>query len=624
VLLFVHRVTVILRFCAVAAIIWSRSAGAVNVTPAVEFYDAARDHYFVTASPPEIADLDTGVHPGWRRTGLTFGVFDASAPGTSPVCRFYLPPASGDSHFYSASAAECAATQTRFPAFVLESADVFDVVAADTATGACPLTTIPVYRLWNGRADSNHRYTTDPAISQRMRDAGWIAEGYGPAQTIMCAPSPATGSVDVALAGRAIIKARASGNVVAALAERLTSIFEDGPDRVLDFVQSDGHGLAAYAPPAGWSIADFALHPSGEASVVLTTKSAVRLVRLDRRGGVRSDQSLVDPAAATDPHFDFAIGIEDDAALQPVLMHDAARLVALGESVALVLRTGRNAVVAYRFDVAADATYRRAWRTLVEPGASIAGVFLTSGSFDTFGQLSNHVTLHADADAAGNIAVAVVESPFRSFVFEAHAMYYGEPIAAQNGILVTRIAAADGARLGSTAIDTRTVSELHGLRATPDGFLFTGRVRTAVPADGSGWDAFVARIASDGSITSYRVLDVDRGDVLFDAAPLDGGRYVALGTTGYVQNPTGASISEETQPLLLVLDADGRVLQRIPIADGPRQDQLRTMVTLGGGRWILGGMRNGPGTHSGDAQPQLISADGFLVEMALPASARAP
>jgi hypothetical protein len=294
-------------------------------------------------------------------------------------------------------------------------------------------------------------------------------------------------------------------------------------------------------------------------------------------------------------------------------MHDAARLAPLGEDVALVLRTGRNAVVAYRLDADAHGAYVRAWRTLVEPGSSIEGVFLESGSFDTFGQLANHVGLQLDVDVNGTLAVGLTESPFRNYVFQAHAAYFGEPIGAQAGALVTRIA-ADGRRLGSTVVDTLQTSELYGLRATPAGFVLQGRVRTAVDSDGSGWDAYVAAIGGDGRLDMYRVVDIDRGDVLFDAVMLPNGRYLALGTTGYTQNPHGASISEDTQPLLILLDADGSVRRRVGLADGPRQDQLRTIVSLDD-RWLVGGMRNGSGTHSGDAQPQLITADGYLSQM---------
>src|SRR5215471_20933655 len=74
----------------------------------IEFYNAAQDHYFITASPAEIADLDTGVHPGWQRTGLSFDAYEANLASANPVCRFYIPPSLGDSHFFSASPDECA------------------------------------------------------------------------------------------------------------------------------------------------------------------------------------------------------------------------------------------------------------------------------------------------------------------------------------------------------------------------------------------------------------------------------------------------------------------------------------------------------------------------------------
>jgi hypothetical protein len=52
--------------------------------------------------------------------------------------RFYIPPAMGDSHFYSASPAECDEVRIRFPQFTYESAQVMAVALPDVATGACP------------------------------------------------------------------------------------------------------------------------------------------------------------------------------------------------------------------------------------------------------------------------------------------------------------------------------------------------------------------------------------------------------------------------------------------------------------------------------------------------------
>jgi hypothetical protein len=45
---------------------------------------------------------------------------------------------------------------------------------------------------------------------------------------------------------------------------------------------------------------------------------------------------------------------------------------------------------------------------------------------------------------------------------------------------------------------------------------------------------------------------------------------------------------------------------------------VRSIVARGDGYW-LGGMVNGPGTHTGDADPALISADGFARAIANPA-----
>jgi hypothetical protein len=86
-----------------------------------------------------------------------------------------------------------------------------------------------------------------------------------------------------------------------------------------------------------------------------------------------------------------------------------------------------------------------------------------------------------------------------------------------------------------------------------------------------------------------------------------------LGTTGYVQNPSGASISEAAQPLLVLLNSDGSLAQNLGYIAGARHNQLTTIASLNG-RWLLGGMINGPGTHSGDADRKLIVADGFLRE----------
>ena len=158
----------------------------------IEFYNAALDHYFIAAeSQPDVWALDSGAIPGWARTGRTFKAYAGAESGMAPVCRFYIPPAKGNSHFYSASSSECdaiydAAYNPANPAhgtyvgFVYETGAAFHV--DQTVDGTCPPTRVPVWRLWNRRIDTNHRYTTDLGLRGQMLAQGYVDEGI-----VMCA-----------------------------------------------------------------------------------------------------------------------------------------------------------------------------------------------------------------------------------------------------------------------------------------------------------------------------------------------------------------------------------------------------------------------------------------------------
>jgi hypothetical protein len=170
------------------------AAPAMPVTT-VEYYNAGLDHYFISALQPDIDALDSGRLAGWVRTGLSFKVYPSQAvggPGVNPVCRIYIPPPQGDSHFFSASPQECSDTMAKFPTFDFESAAVFYIalpVTAGAMAGTCPAGTIPVYRVFDNRVDANHRYTIDRAVRDMMVARGYIAEGYGDDAVIMCAPA---------------------------------------------------------------------------------------------------------------------------------------------------------------------------------------------------------------------------------------------------------------------------------------------------------------------------------------------------------------------------------------------------------------------------------------------------
>jgi hypothetical protein len=58
----------------------------------------------------------------------------------------------------------------------------------DAQMGSCAEPTpVQIYRVWDNRADANHRYIADRSVCDAMVSKGWIAEGYGPDAAAMCA-----------------------------------------------------------------------------------------------------------------------------------------------------------------------------------------------------------------------------------------------------------------------------------------------------------------------------------------------------------------------------------------------------------------------------------------------------
>lgn len=168
----------------------------------VEYYNAALDHYFITADSAEIGLLDGGAFGGaWKRTGSTFPAWGTgTAPaGTVQVCRFsgtdqYRPDGSRigpNSHFYAADPGECSFVRTAwqsvandgraYPAWTFEG---MAFAAKLPVGGVCPVDTQPLYRAYNdgARGNPNHRYSTNAATLRAM--PGWSFEGV-----VMCLPA---------------------------------------------------------------------------------------------------------------------------------------------------------------------------------------------------------------------------------------------------------------------------------------------------------------------------------------------------------------------------------------------------------------------------------------------------
>jgi YVTN family beta-propeller protein len=162
-------------------------ASSSPTVPVIEFYHSSLQHFFITWNIPEIITLDENERiRGWVRTTKWFKAYPSAQPGTQAVCRFYIPPGLGDSHFFGRDVSECADTKAKFPALIEEDPRYMHLQLP--TSGNCPEKTFPVYRAFNNRPDANHRYSTERAAIDQVVAQGWIAEGDGPDRVVMCAP----------------------------------------------------------------------------------------------------------------------------------------------------------------------------------------------------------------------------------------------------------------------------------------------------------------------------------------------------------------------------------------------------------------------------------------------------
>ncbi|MBP8139475.1 MAG: hypothetical protein KAX82_01785 [Burkholderiales bacterium] len=150
--------------------------------PVAEYSNSVFGHYFVTASPDEIAGLDAGAYGGaLARTSAGFNAWDAPASATQSVCRFFttaFPPRS--SHFYPADPAGCAGVRNN------PDGQYATIAFHVRVPAACAAGTPPVYlRYGNGQTGApNHGFTTSLAVYQDFAtQQGWSGEGVR-----FCAP----------------------------------------------------------------------------------------------------------------------------------------------------------------------------------------------------------------------------------------------------------------------------------------------------------------------------------------------------------------------------------------------------------------------------------------------------
>ncbi len=166
------------------------------MSPVVEYYSPSLGQYLLAAKPREIAALDSGAQPGWKRTGWRFNAWlrEEDAPSQAqPVCRYY--DAASKSHYYAIDPGICRSPgagelgEGTAPDAGPVTGSKFEMVAFWALLpqdGRCPAGARPVYAAKNARAApdaSNDRFMVDTRLRSEM-SADWIDEGVA-----FCSPS---------------------------------------------------------------------------------------------------------------------------------------------------------------------------------------------------------------------------------------------------------------------------------------------------------------------------------------------------------------------------------------------------------------------------------------------------
>ena len=158
----------------------------------------------LTSFPEEAVSIDAGGSgPGWQRTGRTFRAWNiaANAPANAvPVCRFYA--GQPNSHFYTASAAECQQLKDLNPTNDAALGWKYEGIAfyALLPQNGCDFGYYPVYRSYNKRFnpnpalnDGNHRIS--PSYVDYLRSIRFF--GYADEGIAFCTPASIDAGGDV-------------------------------------------------------------------------------------------------------------------------------------------------------------------------------------------------------------------------------------------------------------------------------------------------------------------------------------------------------------------------------------------------------------------------------------------
>lgn len=413
--------------------------------------------------------------------------------------------------------------------------------------------------------------------------------------------------------GRSAARIAVSPARVVLLEETLAGLehYAPGPRRVRA-IDRRTFAETTWEPAAPARIADAVVHPSGAVSLALVDdERRVTMVRLDSNLVPVATSALLDPEIASDPPISASPPTE---LLASGFTAEAVRVGALGEDLLVAVFTPNNSLIAYRQRAEAGA-FTQTWRALIEPTTGLTPFLPIGGSYDTFGAIVAWFRPGLATDGKGNAYLAVWATASRMRIHndvfgDDQKLLFSGPGENDSDVLLTKIDGA-GKRLWTRVVGSRYEDEPYALAAAADEVVVVGRSRRNPGHDNSQWDPWLAALDGSGRLLVSRTLPFDALGILLGADVDDTGRIVAGGSDGWIQNPDGLSILTFGTKLLVTLADAGAAPLRIPVAQGPRHNEIRSVAATSDGVWF-GGHEDGPLTHSGDFDAAQIHATGVV------------
>lgn len=394
-----------------------------------------------------------------------------------------------------------------------------------------------------------------------------------------------------------IIKAESAANGFYILSEVLSPLIISPGDRILRKINSNGAEIMRIQSNTKHALIDFC----SSDNFIFVVRSSANSIEVQKYNlnGAFLDSKVV----------------WENSNIASISTHDRARIAIRNNTVSVAFRAEYNSVLLTSLDAE---NLEINWSTLIEPENYVLPTSMTGGSYDTFEQLAHPYMVFLDLDQDGN-AYVVVPALYGSTIY-LHNQFFSENLSHvseafvspgfESDALVTKVD-IQGERVFAVVAGSIDPDECYGIKTDDNSFYLFGRSAKPTSTIGYEWDGYLAQYnSSTGNPIFISSLHVDQSSIVYDIAKTDGGKIVAVGATGWTQNPLGYSVSEHSRKMVAILDQAGNFQEEFKIQSGLRHNQVRTIINQKGKVW-LGGWENGPGTHSGDNNPQLVYADAF-------------